>query len=220
MSRTSWKSAAQRAGLGALVAGLIGCGGAAATGGGADTTATTGNPLPDVTRPVSIPRAITASSDHALLVVFCAAECEPFAIVDGTGAIVAEVGAHGRAVLDVAPGTATYYALGDQAQDRISGEVTAGGIYYAAIAEHATGAHFVSLSPRLADGRWAHIAEYLADTTEREIDPDRRGELDARVVTPQLRPRMTSLDSRAGEMDATHADERTIHAEDGSVTPP
>lgn len=219
MTDTSWSAVAKRAGVGVLAATLLGCGGGAAMSTSDGTTVASGNPLPDTTRPVTTPHAITAAPDRALLVVLCPAECEPFAIVDASGAIVAEVGAHGRAVLDVAPGTATFYALADQAGDRISGELAAGGIYYAAIGEHASGVHFVNVTPHSADGRWEHIAEYLADTTEREIDPDHRGELDARVVTPQLAGRMSALDTRAGEMDAAHQAERTIHTEDGSAVP-
>lgn len=219
MSGTIWAAWARRTGAGVAALAWVGCGGGSAVTAGDGTTVGSGHPLPDVTRVVTTPHAIAAAADRATVVVLCAAECEPFAIVDASGAIVAEVGAHARSVLDVAPGAVTYYALGEQAEDRVSGELSGGGVYYLAIAEHGARAHFATLSPRLPDGRWTHISEYLADTTEHEIDPDRRAELDARVVTPQLRPRMSALDTRAGEMDATHADERTIHAEDGSVAP-
>jgi hypothetical protein len=207
---------AVRVGVTVAAATWLGCGG----GGGDGEAAGGAHTLPEVTHSVSIARPITAPSDRALMVFLCPAECEPFAIVDGSGAIVAQIATHDRALVDVAPGTVTFYALAGDNGDRIAGEVTAGGVYYAAISAHGAMPHFATISPRSADGRWDHVAEYLADTEETEIDPEQRATLDEQIVTPQLRPRMTQLDTRAGEMDAAHQDERTIHAEDGAVTPP
>ncbi len=199
-----------------VAAAAIGCGG----GGGGGGSASGGTTLPTATHAVTTARAITAPADRALMVFLCPADCEPFAVVDASGAIVAQVATHDRALVDVAPGAVTFYALAGAEGDRISGEVSAGGVYYAAISTHGAMPRFTTVSPRSADGRWDHVAEYLNDTHETEIDPAHRAELDAQVVTPQLRPRMTALDTRAGEMDATHQEERTIHAEDGTATPP
>lgn len=209
-----------RRAIGVVALVLLGCGGASASGGGAGGGG--GHTLPTATRAVTIPRSIDALSDsaHATVVVLCPAECGPYAIVDGSGAIVAEVGTRQRAVLQLPAGPVTLYALDESHGDRVSGEVAAGGVYYLAADVHTTGVRFVQLSPRSVDGRWDHVREYFADTEEREIDPDHRGELDEVIVTPQLAPRTSALDTRAGEMDAAHRDERTIQAADGTLLPP
>lgn len=210
---------------GAVTLALVGCGGASAGGGGGggstiggDSSAATS--LPAAMRPVTVARGMQASPDHALIVVLSPSDGGPYAIVDASGAIVAEVGPRDRALIDATPGTVTYYALADSAGDRISGEVVAGGVYYAAVDPRGSGIRFVTVSPRSADGRWERLSELIGETEEQEIDPEQRGALDAHVVTPQLRPRMSALDTRAGEMDPTHLDERTLHAEEGSLTPP
>jgi hypothetical protein len=191
------------------------------TSGGTASTAPAGeHAVPDVTRAVTVPHGTTASSGHALLVVMCPADCTPFAIVDASGAIVAEVASHDRAMIDVAPGAVTYYAVSETASDRITGEVAASGVYYAAINPHSAAQRFAMIAPGAADGRWEHVAEYLADTHEKDIDPARRGSLDERIVNAELRTLMTELDTRAGEMDAAHREMRTIHAEHGTQIPP
>ncbi|MFO0681153.1 MAG: hypothetical protein U0234_03835 [Sandaracinus sp.] len=222
--RTAWSGLFRAS---AMALALAGCGGAGGGGGGGagggatvggDSAAATS--LPAAMRPVTVARGLQASPDHALIVVLSPSDGGPYAIVDASGAIVAEVGPRDRALIDATPGTVTYYALADSAGDRISGEVVAGGVYYAAVDPHGSGIHFVTVSPRSADGRWDHLSELIGETEEQEIDPAQRGALDAHVVTPQLRPRMSALDTRAGEMDAAHLDERTLHPEEGSLTPP
>lgn len=232
MSTTSWMRTMRTTGASALALWSLACGGAAASGsGGTTTSATSGtdtstsapvseHAVPDVTRAVTVAHAMSAPSAHALLVFLCPADCTPYAIVDASGAIVAEVASHDRAVLEVAAGTVTYYAISETASDRITGEVSAGGVYYAAINAHSAGQRFATIGPHSADGRWEHVAEYLANTHEKEIDPDHRRALETRIVNGQLRTLMTELDARAGAMDAAHREERTIHAEDGGVIPP
>jgi hypothetical protein len=232
MSTTGWTRAAKTTSASALIAWSIGCGGGASSGattttttdttaGGTTTTAPASeHAVPDVTRAVTVPHGMSAPSGHALVVFMCPADCTPFAIVDASGALVGEIASHDRATLEVAAGAVTFYAVSETASDRISGEVTAGGVYYAAINAHSAGQRFATIAPHNPDGRWEHVAEYLTDTHEKEIDSARRGELEARIVNSQLRTLMTELDARVAEMDATHRDERTIHAEDGSQIPP
>lgn len=235
MANTSWLRAKAITGLGALALWTTACGGGAASGGSASTsgsesttateassaeTATTESGVPDATRPVTVQRPFTASSGHALLVFLCPADCAPYAIVDASGAIVAEVTSHTRMLVDVAPGPVTFYAISAANADRISGEVTAGGVYYAAISAHSAGERFATISPQNPDGRWEHAGELVTDTHEVELDAERRPALDAHIVNAELRPRMAELDTRAGQMDQTHRDERTLHAEDGAMTAP
>ena len=216
----------------ALVAWTLGCGGSSGGGTGSASTASSSggsttpaapaseHAVPDVTTPVTVPHGMSAPSGHALVVIMCPADCTPFAIVDASGAIVGEVASHDRVVLDVAPGAVTYYAFSETASDRISGEVTAGGVYYAALNAHSAGQRFATIAPGGADGRWEHVAEYLGETHEKEIDPARRTQLDDRIVNAELRTQMSELDARAGEMDASHREMRTIHAEHGAQVPP
>jgi hypothetical protein len=176
--------------------------------------------VPDATRPVTVQRPLTASAGRALVVFLCPADCAPYAIVDASGAIIAEISSHTRMLVDVAPGPVTFYAISAANADRISGEVSAGGVYYAAVSAHSAGGRFATISPQNPDGRWEHAGELVADTHEVELDPERRPALDAHIVNAELRPRMSELDTRAAQMDQTHRDERTVHAEDGALAAP
>ncbi len=203
--------AAVRTVLAAAVLG--GCGGGAAQASSSETRTWV-----EAMQTVEAAHALEAPTERALMVFMCPADCPPTVIVDRGGAIVAEISAHGRAVVEVDPGPVTFYALEVTEGGRISGEVRAGGTYFATVSRHASGGpalRFMTLAPTSIGDRWAHLSEFVADTHEQAIDPVRRAALDEQVTTPELQPHMSGLDTRAGEMDAEHQQERTILPDDG-----
>jgi hypothetical protein len=218
ISHTSARGAMKTA---AAVLMLAGCGGAAATSGTDDSTSA--RTWVDAIHDVEIAHPLDAPAERALMVFLCPADCPPTVIVSSTGAMVAQISAHGRALVEVEPGPVTFYALEPSEGDRISGEVRAGGTYFATVSRHASGGpalRFMTLGPASIGDRWAHLGEFLTDTHEQEILAADRAALDEQVTTAELQPRMSALDTRAGEMDAEHQAERTILPDDGTAPRP